>query len=487
MEFHRQPPKKRPLSAITLGQQEWSARRSQLMARSDVLVSQQPAAEAETRPSITALRLSPPSEFFHRLFAGIAGAPDVLSADGTHLYRAPSPAAAIVLGNPSIVRDLLLRGSDIGAAEAFIHGDLQVEGDLESAIDAFDAARKLRSPREWLEIVRLASRIPSEQRPRHSTARRQPARFAGRSHSRARDRAAVEYHYNVSNDFYALWLDSNLTYSCAYFRTQDDTLDAAQLQKYDLIARKLRIGAGERVLDIGCGWGGFIRFLVREYGALAVGVTLSSRQADYARKRIAREGLDATCRVELVDYRDLVPLGSFDKIASVGMVEHVGSANLAAYFNAAHRALAPGGLFLNHGIVSQTPVPGGFRGAIAKMFPPRSTFIERYVFPESDLLKLDTATAAAERAGFELLDAENLRPHYQRTLQHRVRRLEANQVEARRIVGDQTYNTWRLYMAGSAQGFGSRRLGVVQMLLAKCDTDGTHRAPYTRDDIYAKA
>jgi cyclopropane-fatty-acyl-phospholipid synthase len=214
---------------------------------------------------------------------------------------------------------------------------------------------------------------------------------------------------------------------------------------------------------------------------------LSSRQAEYARERIAREGLADSVRVELLDYRDLSSLGQFDKIASVGMVEHVGSNNLAAYFEAAHRALGPGGLFLNHGIVSQTPVPTGWRGAVARLLPPRSTFIERYVFPESDLLRLDIATGAAERAGFEMLDAENLRPHYQRTLQHWVRGLEANQAEARRIVGDETYNTWRLYMAGSAQGFGSGRLGVVQMLLAKREADGTHRAPHTRDDIYARA
>jgi cyclopropane-fatty-acyl-phospholipid synthase len=315
--------------------------------------------------------------------------------------------------------------------------------------------------------------------------RRQPARLTGRRHSRERDRAAVEYHYNVSNEFYALWLDANMTYSCGYFRNPTDSLDTAQLQKYDLIARKLRLKTGERVLDIGCGWGGFIRFLGRAYGARAVGITLSSRQADYARERIAREGLEKNCQVQLLDYRDAAALGMFDKIASVGMVEHVGSANLASYFSAAHGVLAPGGLFLNHGIVSQTPVPTGLRGVIARVMPPRSGFIERYVFPESDLLRLDRATAAAERAGFEMLDAENLRPHYQRTLQHWVQRLEANQTEARRIVGDETYNTWRLYMAGSAQGFGSGRLGVVQMLLAKPEADGSHRAPLTRDDIYA--
>jgi cyclopropane-fatty-acyl-phospholipid synthase len=464
------------------------------MARLDVTSRQNEdqSLAQQVRPSMVADRTSALGALFELLFRGVAAAPSVSLAKGATIYRSEGARAEMVLGHAGVVRDMLLAGSDVGAAEAFIRGDIAVNGDLESAIDALAAARTLRTTREWVDIVRIASRLPSARgatlQSRHDASpHRRPAHLTGRRHSRERDRAAVEYHYNVSNEFYELWLDSNLTYSCAYFRMPTDSLDEAQLQKYDLIARKLRVRAGERVLDIGCGWGGFIRFLAREYGVSAVGVTLSSRQADYASKRIAREGLDAACRVELIDYRDLAPLGAFDKIASVGMVEHVGSSNLAAYFEAAHRALAPGGLFLNHGIVSQTPVPGGLRGAIAKIFPPRSSFIERYVFPESDLLKLDAATAAAERAGFEVLDAENLRPHYQRTLQHWVRRLEANQVEARRIVGDETYNTWRLYMAGSAQGFGSRRLGVVQMLLAKCDTDGTHRAPHTRDDIYVQA
>ena len=455
------------------------------MARLNVTSElEQTSAVSGIRPTAVPSRLTAATVLFERLFNGVASSPNVVLANGAALYRASLPRATISLAHPAVIRAMLMSGSDVGVAEAFIRGEITVDGDLESAIDALAVARTLRTPREW-----LISSTPRNVRDAGNSdaARRERARLSGRRHSRERDRAAVEYHYNVSNEFYTLWLDTNMTYSCAYFRTPTDSLDIAQLQKYDLIARKLRLTAGERVLDIGCGWGGFVRFLAREYGALAIGVTLSSRQAEYARQRIAREGLEKTCRVELLDYRDLQPLGEFDKIASVGMVEHVGSANLAAYFSAAHRALTPGGLFLNHGIVSQTPIPSGLRGVIARIMPPRSGFIERYVFPESDLLRLDSATAAAERAGFEMLDAENLRPHYQRTLQHWVRRLEANETEARRIVGEETYNTWRLYMAGSAQGFGSGRLGIVQMLLAKRDSDGNHSAPLTRDDIYASA
>lgn len=444
------------------------------------------------RPTAVADRVSHIHELFELLFAGIPGSPNVVSASGASIYRGDSARATIVLAHPGVVRELLLSGSDVGAAEAFIRGDISVDGDLESAIDALAVARRARTAREWLKIAQLASRISQAPRAirdvgKGASPHRQAAHLHGRRHSRERDRAAVEYHYNVSNEFYALWLDADMTYSCAYFRSPADSLDVAQLQKYDHIARKLRLKAGERVLDIGCGWGGLIRFFAREYGARAIGVTLSSRQAEYARQRIAREGLSDSVRVELLDYRDLSSLGRFDKIASVGMVEHVGSSNLAAYFEAAHRALVPGGLFLNHGIISQTPLPTGWRGLIERVARPRSNFIERYVFPESDLLRLDRATVEAERAGFEILDAENLRPHYQRTLQLWVRGLEANQAEARRIVGDETYNTWRLYMAGSAQGFGSGRMGVVQMLLAKCEPDGSHQAPHTRDDIYAPA
>jgi cyclopropane-fatty-acyl-phospholipid synthase len=465
------------------------------MARLDVTSQRERTSSTSTNPRPTAVadRASAIHELFELLFRDIPGSPNVAFTSGVAIYRGTSARATIMLAHPGVVRDLLLGGSDVGAAEAFIRGAVSVDGDLESAIDALAVARRVRTAREWLAIARLASRVsPAPRQPRGAPAagspqQRQAAQLQGRRHSRERDRAAVEYHYNVSNEFYALWLDANMTYSCAYFRTPADSLDLAQQQKYDHIARKLRLKAGECVLDIGCGWGGMIRFFAREYGARAVGVTLSSRQAEYARQRIAREGLSELVRVELLDYRDLSSLGQFEKVASVGMVEHVGSNNLAAYFDAAHRALVPGGLFLNHGIISQTPVPAGWRGVIARFTRPRSDFIERYVFPESDLLRLDNATAAAERAGFEMLDTENLRPHYQRTLQHWVRGLEANEAEARRIVGDETYNTWRLYMAGSAQGFGSGRLGVVQMLLAKREADGSHCAPHTRDDIYARA
>ncbi|HLJ83833.1 MAG TPA: class I SAM-dependent methyltransferase [Candidatus Eremiobacteraceae bacterium] len=426
------------------------------------------------------------SELLSILFCGIENAPNVSLADGSMLYGGSSPRASLILSDLSVLRDILIAASDVRAGEAFVRGDIRVDGDLESAIGSLEDARAVRSARELSRIVQLAIGLKGSAQSPNVKAAREPARLRGRLHSRARDRAAVEYHYNVSNEFYALWLDSDMTYSCAYFRSPSDTLDVAQQSKFDLIARKLRLAQGDRFLDIGCGWGGLIRFAAREYGARAVGITLSSRQAEYARSRIRDEGLANVCSVELVDYRDLSQLGSFDKIASVGMVEHVGAASLREYFNAAYRGLADGGLFLNHGIVSQAPEPTGLRRLVEHAIGSGLRgFVGRYVFPDGDLLRLDRAASAAANAGFETLDIENLRPHYATTLRHWVRRLENNEARARALVGDATYNTWRLYMAGSARGFAVGRMGVVQMLLAKRDARGAIKAPATRDDIYA--
>jgi cyclopropane-fatty-acyl-phospholipid synthase len=429
--------------------------------------------------------VSTASELLTILFNGIENAPAVKLADGTSLFSGSTPRATLTLNVLAVLRDILITVSDVRAGEAFVRGDVHVDGDLESVLGSLEDARAARSARERARIVQLAMALKRPVGPPKLTAAREPARLRGQLHSRARDRAAVEYHYNISNEFYSLWLDSDLTYSCAYFRSPSDSLDEAQQNKFDHIARKLRLSHGDRFLDIGCGWGGLIRFAARKYGARAVGVTLSSSQAEYARSRIRDEGLADRCSVELVDYRDLSRLGSFDKIASVGMVEHVGSARLAEYFNAAYGALSDGGLFLNHGIVSQSPEPTGLKRLVTRATGSGLRgFVGRYVFPDGDLLRLDRATAAATNAGFETLDIENLRPHYAATLRHWVRRLELNEARARVLVGDANYNTWRLYMAGSARGFAVGRMGVVQALLAKRDARGAVNVPATRDDIY---
>lgn len=296
----------------------------------------------------------------------------------------------------------------------------------------------------------------------------------GRRHSKARDRRAVTYHYDVPGEFYALWLDQRMVYSCAYFATPDEDLDAAQERKLDLICRKLRLRRGEKLLDIGCGWGRLIIHAARRYGVEALGITLSEPQAELANERIRRAGLEDRCRVEVRDYREIEDWGAYDKLVSVGMFKHVGEARLAVYFSRAYRLLRPGGVFLNHGI-SRNPGTPERRGP---------TFISRHVFPDGELVPIGTTLSAAEGRGFEVRDVESPREHYVLTLGHWVRRLEDNAEEARRIVDETTYRVWRLYMSGSAHGFRTGRINVYQALLVRPDR-GESGLPLTRADWYA--
>lgn len=445
------------------------------------VITEKPLSHAKPQPSAAAAA----SEIIARVFAGVEAPLRVTLADGTELRSPPHASATISLREPSILKAMLTRSSDLEAGEAVLRGDIVVEGDAETAFAAMDLVAAARSPAEWAHIVALAMRLPNRRPGGDGPATRGPAKLRGRLHSPERDRAAIAYHYDVSNAFYALWLDRNMTYSCAYFENPNDSLDEAQLHKYDLICRKLRLQRDERLLDVGCGWGGLVRFAAREYGAQSVGITLSAKQVEYARERIEAEGLENRCRVEPVDYRELASLGRFHKATSVGMVEHVGDALLPSYFDAVYGALEPGGLFLNHGIISNRPRVSGLRAFAGRFFPHQSRFIETYVFPDGELPRLPVMTQAAHDAGFETRDVENLREHYTRTLRQWVRRLESHEAEARELVGDDTYNVWRFYMAGSAHGFDVGRMGVVQMLLAKRMPDGRTRIPMTRADIYA--
>jgi cyclopropane-fatty-acyl-phospholipid synthase len=419
------------------------------------------------------------------LFDGSVESLAVELADGTSLYAPRSPArATIVARDLGALRSLILGPSSAAAATAVVRGDLDVRGDIEFAIGEVENASERLSTRDRVAVGLAALRLPSTPSTRAGRAARDAYRPRGRKHSRSRDKASVSYHYNVSNEFYSMWLDRELVYSCAYFRDSAESLDQAQLDKLDHICRKLRLRSGERFLDVGCGWGSLVRFAAREYGCKAVGITLSSRQAEYAREKIAAEGLSGRCSVDLVDYRELAPLGPFDKAASVGMVEHVGTAMLPVYFRAVYDALAPGGLFLNHGITSQRQLGSGVARFAERLFPKRSTFIDRYVFPDGDLPTLGEIIGAAESSGFEVRDVENLREHYAMTLRHWVRRLEANEAAARAAVGDETYNVWRFYIAGSAHGFSIGRMGLDQTLLVKRHPDGEAGVPQTRADIY---
>jgi cyclopropane-fatty-acyl-phospholipid synthase len=301
----------------------------------------------------------------------------------------------------------------------------------------------------------------------------------GLAHRLRGNRSNIAHHYDVSNAFYRMWLDTRMVYSCAYFRTWDDALDDAQAQKLDHICRKLRLAEGERFLDIGCGWGALIFWAAQHYGVQATGITLSRNQYEHVKGQIDALGLAGRVRVELIDYADLPDVEAFEKIASVGMFEHVGPRNYGRYFGKIRRILVPGGFVLNHGIthnaLSQKSLGSGM-----------GEFVEEYVFPGGELAHVSTVIEGLAAQGLELVDAEALREHYARTLWHWVDRLEAGADAARREVGEERFRVWRIYMAGSAHAFDRGWMSLWQLLAGKPLADGRLPHPLTREYMYAR-
>ena len=376
----------------------------------------------------------------------------------------------LVLHHPDSLKKMFWPPGELTLAEAYIHDDFDIEGDIESVFSLGDYFEERSGNFRNIQLLADLFRLPPS--PIHQ-ANRTAAFFKGSPHSRKRDRQAVTRHYNVSGDFYRLWLDRRLVYSCAYFAAPDEDLDAAQELKLDYICRKLRLKPGERLLDIGCGWGGLILHAASRYGAQARGITLSRPQADWANERIREAGLAESCMAEVMDYRDITEQEGYDKLVSVGMFEHVGVAKLPDYFGIAWRLLKPGGVFLNHGIAYGPGVKD----------QNQSLFIQKYVFPDSELVPVTVALSASADAGFEIRDVESLREHYALTLRHWVRRLEGNYERALRTAGEAMYRIWRLYMSGAAHYFTTGRLNVYQVLLVKPD-HGVSGLPLTRADLY---
>jgi cyclopropane-fatty-acyl-phospholipid synthase len=296
-------------------------------------------------------------------------------------------------------------------------------------------------------------------------------------HRRRDNKANIQHHYDVSNAFYRLWLDRQMVYSCAYFRSATDSIDTAQAQKLDHICRKLRLEPGERFLDIGCGWGALILHAAKNYGVDATGITLSQNQHDHVKARIAEEGLQGRVHVELRDYLDLPEDRPYDKIASIGMFEHVGIRNYPRYFGKIRRVLKPGGFVLNHGITHNWLGATSLGSGIGD-------FIEQYVFPGGQLAHVSRVMQGLAAEGLEVVDGEALREHYARTLWHWVDRLEANAEAARREVGEERFRVWRIYLAGSAHAFDRGWLSIFQLLAGKPLADGSLPHPATRDYMY---
>lgn len=371
------------------------------------------------------------------------------------------------------MRYLAASPGELGLARAYVTGELDVDGDLYTALRAIadrpslggmsvvDKAKVLRALGPG--VLRPAPTPPQEVIPGTRLAK---TLSAVRVHSKSRDKAAISHHYDVSNRFYEWVLGPSMAYTCACYPSGDATLEEAQAEKFDLVCRKLRLRPGMRLLDVGCGWGGMVQHAVRNYGVTALGVTLSRQQAEWAQKAIAEEGL-AGAEVRWSDYRD-VRETNFDAVSSIGLTEHIGESQLPAYFSFLRGKLRDGGLLLNHCIMRRTTTSG------ARV---KRGFINRYVFPDGELLGLGTIVTAMQNHGFEVRHEENLREHYAKTLAAWGENLEAHWDEAVEEVGLGTARVWRLYMAGSRLAFDRNEIQLHQVLGVKVPAGGDAGLP----------
>jgi cyclopropane-fatty-acyl-phospholipid synthase len=376
---------------------------------------------------------------------------------GRRIEMGPKPTVLMRLKTMAAIRTLL--NPTIGnLGTAYVEGDLDLEGPIDDILEVG---------------VRLSESTGGDE-----FEKPEPGLLARvLAHSRSRDKEKIEYHYDVSNEFYKLFLDENMLYSCAYFKRDGDSLDQAQRDKLDHILKKVQLKPGDRLLDVGCGWGAMI-IRAAQQGAHAVGVTLSENQYAYAKERIASLGLTSRCEVRLQDYRDVPEVGGYDKVASVGMFEHVGMKNLPLYFHQMNRMLKQGGAMLMHGICATHPEKRQVgRGA--------GEFIDKYVFPDGELPHMSDVARIMAEQGLEVVDVESLRRHYAKTLAEWAHRLDARPDEARRLAGEKRYRIWRVYLMGSGIGFRDNWMNIYQLLA--CKLGGKHADPFpmTRDWIYS--
>jgi cyclopropane-fatty-acyl-phospholipid synthase len=360
---------------------------------------------------------------------------------------------------------MVLSPGSLGMGRAYVAGELEIDGDMFTALKLLTAGPTLGalSWPERLDIVRAIGAGALRPAPRPA----EEVRLRGRRHSKARDRAAVAHHYDVSNRFYEWVLGPSMAYTCAVYPHEDATLEEAQWEKHDLVARKLGLEPGKRLLDVGCGWGGMVMHAAQEYGVKALGVTLSRQQAEWAQKRIAETGLSELAEVRFLDYRD-VSEGDFDAVSSIGLTEHIGAHELPRYFQLLRTKLRPGGRLLNHAIMRPTNKERPSK---------RDGFINRYVFPDGELMGFGHIASVMQDNGFEIRHEENIREHYARTLAAWGRNLDARWDDAIREVGAGRARVWRIYMAGCRLGFERRDIELHQLLGVKTAPAGGSGMP----------
>lgn len=428
---------------------------------------------AVSNPGIESAR-----HILHRLFRNFDGCIRICLWDGSEMQLGRDrPEFSLTFRSAKAFRDMVLSHHPLCVVESYFQGLIDIDGDLYSALKLRHYLATLHLP--MMEKAMFATRVlmlkpdkteaNSSRRWAHTIRQR-----LGLGSGRELNRDAISFHYDVSNEFYALWLDELMVYSCAYYEDGSQSLEQAQRNKLEHICRKLRLQPGERMLDIGCGWGALICWAAEHYGVQAHGITLSKNQFDHTQRTIRQRGLERQVTVELMDYRDLKGEAEYDKLASVGMFEHVGLKNLPGYFAIAQRLLKPGGLFLNHGITSDE---GGWKKSIA------TEFINRYVFPDGQLETVSTVQRNMEEAHFEIHDVEGLRQHYALTLRDWVSRLERGHETALKHVPESVYRIWRFYMAACAQQFEEGSTGVYQILASK-RAPFSRPIPLTRRDLY---
>ncbi|MFF4842592.1 class I SAM-dependent methyltransferase [Streptomyces collinus] len=388
----------------------------------------------------------------------------------------PPGAPALVIRNRRALRRMLFKPGELGMARAWVAGDLDIEGDLYTALEAVagsvwergeDARTLIQALRDpevraaGRELLRLVGPPIPPAPPREEVRRRRHL------HTRRSDSRAISHHYDVGNDFYELVLGPSMVYSCAYWE-DGGSLESAQRDKLELVSRKLGLTPGQRLLDVGCGWGSMAIHAAREHGVSVVGITLSQEQAAYARKRVADEGLTDRVEIRVQDYRDVVD-GPYDAISSIGMAEHVGAERYLEYASDLHGLLRPGGRLLNHQIARR---PQRDESAYEV-----DRFIDAYVFPDGELAPIGTTVTLLERAGFEVRDVESLREHYARTLRRWVTNLEDDWGRAVRLTSPGRARVWRLYMAACALAFERNRIGVNQVLAIRTPDPGASGLP----------